>query len=120
MSEKELDEIIRQIDNDDNGLINYSEFIAATINVRKYLTKPRIEALFKSFDVDDNDEIDATNLKNAFTKLGKAISDEDVRTIMQEHDVNKDGKISLQEFEQMLLGCNVKENDAGSSQLLEK
>lgn len=57
MSQKEIEDIIRQIDNDDNGKINYSEFIAATIDVRKYLTKPRIEAIFKSFDVDDDDMI---------------------------------------------------------------
>lgn len=59
MSEQELDDIIRQIDNDDNGKINYSEFIAATIDIRKYLTKARVGALFKSFDVDDKGEIDA-------------------------------------------------------------
>lgn len=60
-------------------MINYSEFIAATIDIKKYLTTARVEALFKSFDVDDTNEIDASNLKNAFTKLGKAISDQDVK-----------------------------------------
>jgi calcium-dependent protein kinase len=81
MSEQELDDIIRQIDNDDNGKINYSEFIAATIDIRKYLTRARVEALFKSFDVDDRGEIDAKSLKSAFTKLGKALTDDEIKTI---------------------------------------
>jgi calcium-dependent protein kinase len=79
VNDKEIEDIIKQIDNDNNGKINYSEFIAATIDIKKYLTKARVEALFKSFDVDDTNEIDATNLKNAFTKLGKAISDADIK-----------------------------------------
>jgi calcium-dependent protein kinase len=106
MTEKDINDILLQIDNDDNHKINYSEFIAATIDIRKYLTKAKIEALFKSFDVDDNDFIEPDNLKNAFTKLGKQISDQDIKIIMNAHDENKDGKISLQEFENMLLGCH--------------
>lgn len=70
--------------------------------------------------MDDTNEIDATNLKNAFTKLGKNISDADVKQIMEMHDTNKDGKIQLSEFENMLLGCNVKEQQFATSQVLEK
>ena len=32
-SEKEIEDIIREIDYHDNNMINYSEFLAATINV---------------------------------------------------------------------------------------
>lgn len=111
VSEKEIDDIIRQIDNDDNGKINYTEFIAATIDVRRYLTKARVAAIFKSFDVDDNNSIDASNIRNAFTKLGKSISDDEIKVIMAQHDTDKDGVISLTEFESMLLGCNIKEEE---------
>ena len=81
LSQKEIEDIIKQIDNDDNGKINYSEFIAATIDIRKYLTRARVEAIFKSFDVDDDEMITDLNLKNAFTKLGKDISDQEIRHI---------------------------------------
>jgi hypothetical protein len=39
---------------------------------------------------------------------------------MQMHDTNQDGKIQLSEFENMLLGCNVKEQQFATSQVLEK
>lgn len=75
------------------------------------MTKARVAAIFKSFDVDDNNSIDASNIKNAFTKLGKSISDDEIKVIMAQHDTDKDGVISLTEFESMLLGCNIKEEE---------
>lgn len=78
-SDKEIDDIIKQIDNDNNGQINYTEFIAATIDVRMYLTEERVLALFKQFDTDDNDFIEPSNIKDAFTKLGKEVSEEDIK-----------------------------------------
>jgi len=54
--------------------------------------------LFAAFDVDDNKEITEDNIKNAFTKLGREISDEDVKAIMLQHDTDKNGIISLVEF----------------------
>lgn len=36
------------------------------------------------------------------------------------HDEDKDGKISLKEFENMLLGCNIKQKDGDSSMLFIK
>tara|TARA_B110000285_G_scaffold195897_1_gene226498 strand:+ start:58 stop:222 length:165 start_codon:yes stop_codon:yes gene_type:complete len=52
-------DIVNQIDFEGNGRINYSEFIAATINAQDFLTDERVEAIFKSFDNDDNGWISA-------------------------------------------------------------
>jgi Ca2+-binding EF-hand superfamily protein len=59
-------------------------------------------------------------VKNAFTKLGKDISDAEVKQIFQLHDENKDGCLSMAEFEKMLIGCNMPEPDRDDSQLFEK
>jgi Ca2+-binding EF-hand superfamily protein len=42
-----------------------------------------VEAIFKSFDVDDDEMITDLNLKNAFTKLGKDISEDELKHIFQ-------------------------------------
>ena len=120
VSDAAIDDIIKQIDNDSNGKINYTEFIAATLDIRKYLTNERVEALFKSFDVDDNDVIEPANIKDAFTKLGKDVTDEDIKTIMMMHDENGDGKISLEEFKNMLLGCHLSNDEKDASMVLMK
>ena len=45
-----------------NGKINYSEFIAATLDVQKYMTDERLMEIFKHFDVDDTNYISRDNI----------------------------------------------------------
>ena len=46
MPKEEIDRIIKELDYDGNEMINYSEFIAATLSVKKILTHERLDALF--------------------------------------------------------------------------
>jgi len=57
MTEAELQRIIKEIDYADNHKINYTEFLAATIHVQNFLTKERLEAIFKQFDIDETKNI---------------------------------------------------------------
>ncbi len=41
---------MRSIDLDGNGFIDYNEFLAATINRSKLLSKNNLEAAFTAFD----------------------------------------------------------------------
>ena len=61
-------------------------------------------ALFKTFDIDNTGRITASNLKQAFTKFGRNITDKEVDTIMREHDVDNEGTIDVDEFKQMMKG----------------
>jgi len=49
-----VDAIMEAVDNNYSGTIDYTEFVMATINRKKILTKERIEATFKLFDKDGN------------------------------------------------------------------
>ena len=51
--------MVKELDFADNKKINYSEFIAATINASEFLTHDKLEAIFKSFDIDNTGEITA-------------------------------------------------------------
>ncbi len=54
----EVDRIMSTVDIDQNGTIDYSEFIAATMNKSKLLTKERLKIAFDHFDkVRNNKEI---------------------------------------------------------------
>lgn len=37
MSREEIQKIVKEVDYAENGLVNYSEFIAATMNTKKFL-----------------------------------------------------------------------------------
>lgn len=58
--------IMRNVDYHGNGKINYSEFLAATVQVRSVLTDEKIYALFKHFDTDNSEYITADNIREAF------------------------------------------------------
>lgn len=46
LGQEEIKNIINELDFAENKRINYSEFIAATINVKEYLTDDRLMAIF--------------------------------------------------------------------------
>lgn len=90
MGASEINQIIQELDYNNNHKINYTEFLAATISVQKFLTHQKLEALFKQFDVDGNNEITMANIKDAMSKLGREISDEELVEIMRKHDSSGD------------------------------
>lgn len=100
--EMEVDRIMGQVDTDRSGEIDYSEFVAASMNRNKLLSKERLEAAFKAFDIDGSGTISADELK---TILGKYHAYEDAiwADIIKEVDLNGDGVIDLREFSQMML-----------------
>ena len=59
-------------------MLNYSEFIAASLSVKKILTQEKLMQLFKHFDLDNSDYITPANLKQAFAQSGKELSDADI------------------------------------------
>ena len=67
--DEEIEKIVAEIDIKGNHEINYSEFIAATLNAKVYLNESRLLMLFKEFDTDDSGYITVENLKEAFEKI---------------------------------------------------
>ena len=95
--------MIDELDFHNNHVINYSEFLAGTLSIQSILTVPRLEALFKQFDINNTDEISAQNIKDAMTKLGREIPDQEIQLIMKKHDLSGDQKIQFDEFRKMML-----------------
>jgi calcium-dependent protein kinase len=98
----EVDKIMRQVDTDKSGEIDYSEFVAASMNRTKLLSKERLEAAFKAFDIDGSGTISADELKSMLGKY-HAYDDEMWTNIIREVDQNGDGVIDLREFSEMML-----------------
>lgn len=101
---KEIDRIIKEIDYKGNKQINYSEFIAATLQTKKTLNDARLKVLFKEFDVDNTGYITKENMIEAFEKFDREISTKEMDEIFEKHDTERDGKISYVEFKIMMLG----------------
>ena len=66
------------------------------------LTHERLEALFKQFDVDNTNFITSDNIRDAFSKLGKSVTDAELKEIMVKHDISGDNMIDFEEFKEMM------------------
>ena len=59
MSGEEIQKIINNIDDNGNGMINYSEFLAATMDEQIYLREDYLRTAFQMFDKDGSGKIDS-------------------------------------------------------------
>ena len=66
------------------------------------MTDDKLEAIFKTFDVDGTGRITKDNLKLAFSKFGREISNDDISNIMKEHDLDGEGTVDMEEFKKMM------------------
>ena len=48
------------------------------MDLTKYLTKDKINAMFATFDVDGSGEITRENIKQAFSKFGREVSKKEI------------------------------------------
>ncbi|CAK9169627.1 unnamed protein product [Ilex paraguariensis] len=70
----------------------------------------RLMEAFRAFDSDNDGSITAAELGGIMGSLGYNPSEQDVTTMMQKGDTNKDGLLSISEF----LDMNTKELELGS------
>jgi calcium-dependent protein kinase len=100
----EVESIFKNIDSDNNGFIEYEEFIRAAIDKSKFMDDRILKFAFRYFDKDNSGTIDFNEIKEVFEKTlagntnGKNVS-QILKQIISEVDENNDGKISFDEFE---------------------
>ena len=73
-NEQELNDLFNKIDFNEDGEINYSEFLAACIDKNKAVTEDNLQFAFHHFDVDNSGFITAENLQEVFRRQGKMMT----------------------------------------------
>ncbi|PHJ21601.1 calcium-dependent protein [Cystoisospora suis] len=58
----DLDALMHEVDSDGSGVIDYTEFIAASLDKRQYIQEDVCWAAFRVFDIDNNGRISADEL----------------------------------------------------------
>jgi len=97
----EVDRIMSMIDNDNNGYIEYEEFLSASLNKEKLLTDENLMQVFELFDKDKSGKVTAGEIKIILS--GNAVvSDVVWNQIMKDIDCNGDGELSFKEFRDMM------------------
>mmetsp|Transcript_62086 Transcript_62086/g.114378 ORF Transcript_62086/g.114378 Transcript_62086/m.114378 type:complete len:501 (-) Transcript_62086:57-1559(-) len=101
----DLQQIMEEVDSDGSGVIDYTEFLAATLDKKIYMAEDVCWQAFRIFDRNGDGKICKDEIK-------MVLNDEDVKNsaakdmaeIMKDIDKNGDGEIDFQEFMQMMRG----------------
>ena len=100
ISENDVQRLFSKIDVDKNGKIDYTEFLAATIQKANYLKKEKLLEAFCKFDIDNSGFITTDELLKAL-KAEKS-QEKEVEQLIKAVDKNGDGKIDYKEFLQLM------------------
>jgi len=102
-TDEEVDEIMENMDSDKNGAINFNEFISATLDSNITRDFERIQKAFDFFDQDGDGYIDQDELEMALTDSKVPGSSSEIFIeVIKGSDLDNDGKISFDEFNQAM------------------
>ena len=96
ITEEEIGKYFASIDTDKNNKIDYTEFLAATLEKKTFLKEERLYEAFCMLDKDRNGRITKEELMNVL-KLEPA-DDKYVIDLIKSADSNNDGVIDYKEF----------------------
>ena len=102
--EDDVRKIYEKLDMDDDGYIEYEEFVRAAVSKDKFMGDNVLKFAFRFFDKDNSGKIDIGEIEKVFKK---SITDQNhveeaLNKIIYEVDVNRDGKISFEEFSKVM------------------
>ena len=97
---EEIEAIFKSMDIDSNDKIEYTEFLAAMMDHGKFeMNDEKIKLAFKHLDFDDSGYIE----RREITKLMGTDNEQVVDYILSIVDTDKDGKISYEEFKNLMM-----------------
>ncbi|KAL0660397.1 hypothetical protein Bca4012_080982 [Brassica carinata] len=101
-------EILQAIDSNTDGLVDFTEFVVATLHVNQLEEhdsakwEQRSRAAFEKFDVDRDGFITPEELRLQTGLKGS------IEPLLEEADVDEDGRISIHEFRRLLRSASLK------------
>nr|NP_001303072.1 calcium-dependent protein kinase 28-like [Brassica napus]AGG35972.1 calcium-dependent protein kinase 28 [Brassica napus] len=107
LKESRVAEILEAIDSNTDGLVDFTEFVAAALHVHQLEEHDsekwqlRSRAAFEKFDIDKDGYITPEELR-LHTGLRGSID-----PLLDEADIDRDGKISLHEFRRLLRTASI-------------
>ncbi|KAK6941843.1 EF-hand domain [Dillenia turbinata] len=94
--------IIRSGDVDGDGYLDYGEFVAISVHLRKMGNDDHLRKAFQFFDQNKSGYIEVEELRNALADEVDPHGEEVIQAIIHDVDTDKDGRISYEEFTAMM------------------
>ena len=93
------------LDGDNNGYIEYEEFLRACIDKKDILKKSYLKYAFKFLDQDRTETLNTQKIIKAFVMKPNIILEAVFNKTLNNVDKEGDGIINYQEFEELMLNC---------------
>jgi calmodulin len=104
-SDSELQDMIDEVDADNTGTIDFTEFLTMMARKMKETdSEEEIKEAFKIFDRDGGGFISAAELRQVMTSLGENLNDDEIDEMIREAGQDGDGRIDYNEFVQLMMG----------------
>ncbi|XP_054784573.1 calcium-dependent protein kinase 13 [Prosopis cineraria] len=102
LAESEVQSLIEAVNTNGKGTLDYGEFVAVSLHLKRMANDEHLHKAFSYFDKDGNGYIEPDELRDALTEDGADDCTVVANDIFQEVDTDKDGRISYDEFVSMM------------------
>jgi len=107
-TEEQLMDMVHEVDENGNGCIELDEFIKMmSRTVKESESEKELREAFKVFDKDKDGFISPSELRNVMYNLGEELSELEIFEMIEEADMDGDGRVNFKEFVHMMQGVNV-------------
>ena len=97
-SNSDVSQLIAEIDSDGDGLMDYQEFLAASMEKKHYMRDDLLYRAFQSMDIDRTGSLTRDNIRTLLSGDDSAVVDDIISTV----DTDASGAIDFEEFKQMM------------------
>ncbi|XP_078149323.1 calcium-dependent protein kinase 10-like [Carex rostrata] len=102
LTESEIELLMEAADVDGNGFLDYGEFVAISIHLQRISIDEHLRRAFIFFDKDESGYIELDELADALADDSGHTDSEVLNVVMHDVDIDKDGRISYEEFLMMM------------------
>jgi len=99
-ADKDFEQLMSKLDNDNNEYVEYEEFLRASLNMEAIISDINLKRAFDYFDEDTSGKLSPDEIKKA---LGMNMSDKNkeaslLKKVISEIDTDNDGFVSYEEY----------------------
>jgi len=101
-NDRDLETMIRDVDTNGNGVVELDEFInMMKAQTRTMTSDEAVRQAFQVFDKNGDNFINKDEIRMAMNNLGENVTEAELNEMLQCMDLNKDGRVSFEEFKKM-------------------